>query len=369
MDMPDDDDDGPDAQAIALAGGAAMVHLPGEWPLIGNNYFGALFDVSWLAGARLAVTLSAFHDPEAVRDKDLAPFLTEGVFSDLKELELRYDDAGNVDYEEILRRADGHRTPDRERAPKVREAFSLWRRIGVAPPDIVRRLDFQLRFPEQLEDSEDAQSVRRFLNRAIPLAEFSPHPVDSDRVASFAGLRRVSLWNAIHFLIPADWPEAVRHKPEENGPYKFDDPDPSSRWTLWVDYTIFGEPGDGRAELSPEQFAQEVSEHMIQSGDYEEVWVDPLPDRPDEAAIKTLYSSVEDGEPLRQITWSKIVHTQDRTVSASFRWVVIKSVLDEGEIRALDGLLELGILNAVITDPDADPLLHGGPGEGSNGGA
>jgi len=355
---PADGSDDPGAQAVRLADGVVTVYLPGDWTLLQHFHFNAVFDVSWLPGARLAVFFRTYEDPRAVRENNLAGYLQRREFS--------YPDddpcsgAGDTDDDgrPIMRRYDGHTAAADNRTPGARDALSIWRRAAIAGPSHVRVVEFRLWFPEDREDTEDAESVRRFLDTAVAETDIWSFPQAADRIANTPALRTESFWNAIHMRVPRDWPAAELHGSDDDAPYKFDDPDPRARWTLWVNFTVFGEPGDGPGPFAPDRFAQEVVEKALASGEYEDVSVDPLPDRPEEAVVRTIHSSVEDGEPLRHVTWNKITHTGDRTISSQFRWVVIQSVADSERGRALTDLLEAEALNALITDPDLEPTVQ-----------
>jgi len=353
-DSPDD----PGAQAIPLADGSATIYLPGDWPLLQHFYLNAAFDVSWLEGARLAVFFKTYEDPRAVRENNLAGYLQRKEFFYPEDDPHSY--AGDTDDEgrPILRRYDGHTAAADRRAPGARDALSIWRRAAIAGPDHVRVVEFRLWFPEEREDTEDAKSVRRFLDTVATETDIATGPRAVDRIANTPALRTESFWNAIHMRVPRDWPAAELHGTGDDAPYKFDDPDPQERWTLWIDFTAYGEPGDGPGPFAPDRFAGEVAEKCLDSGGFDEVSVDPMPDRPDEAAVRSIHSTVEDGEPLRHVMWSKITHTEDRTISSQFRWVVIRSVIDTAEIRDLTDLLEAEMLNALITDPDFEPPVR-----------
>lgn len=359
-----DNSDDPGAQAVPLADGAATVYLPGDWTLLQHFYLNAVFEVSWLEGARLAVFFKTYEDPRAVRENNLAGYLQRKEFV-YPEDDL-YTGAGDTDDEgrPILRRYDGHTAAADRRAPGARDAVSIWRRAAIAGPDHVRVVEFRLWFPEDLEDTEEARSVRRFLSVVAEQTDIATGPRAADRIANTPALRTESFWNAIHMRVPRDWPAAELHGEEDDAPYKFDDPDPRSRWTLWVNFTPFGEPGDGQVPVAPDEVAQGATEEALASGEYDEVSVDPMPDRPDEAAVRMISSSVEDGEPLRNISWTKITHTGDRTLSTNFRWVVIRSVVEAADIRDLTDLVEAEALNALITDPDLEPPVRNSANRG-----
>ena len=128
------------AQALEFGDGTVTLYLPKEWDIREHNFFHAKLAVTWIEGAHLFVALKTYEDPEAIRANDLERFLAGPHLPPLAKNDLVYDENGVPDYGRITQRAGGYAVPDTQGVADAREAFRLWRRIGIRNPNHVRTL-------------------------------------------------------------------------------------------------------------------------------------------------------------------------------------------------------------------------------------
>jgi len=345
------------AQAVVLGDGLATLYLPKDWPITEQDFLTARLTVSWLDGAWLFLQAWSYEATEDIRNNELAHFLSGPHLPQLTEDELVHDENGRPDYEKITQRAGGRAEPPTEGAADIREAFRLWRRINVLRPDHVRILEAQLYVPEEDEETELADRIRHYLDNLLPQAVYADRVTGADRIAPSPDMAKVSFWDTIFMRLPADWPDAKRKNPDGTGRYLIDDPGPDDLWTLWIDYEAFLGAKVGWNGKSAEEFAQTISDSSpAQSRNAGNVWLDPMPDRPAEAAVKVLTHAVEHGDPLRIVSWYKIARVERGLIMGKFNWVLLERVADDPEFQALTELIETEVLNAVILDRDAGNL-------------
>lgn len=345
------------AQAVVLGDGLATLYLPKDWPVTEQGFLTARLTVTWLDGAWLFLQAWSFDATEDIRKNELAHFLSGPNLPQLTEEEVARDANGRPDYEKTTQRAGGYAVPDIAGAADVREAFCILRRISVLRPDHVRIIEAQLYMPEADAETEEAARIRHYIDHLLPHTVFADRVTGADRIAPSPDMTKASFWDTIFMRLPADWPDARRANPDGTGRFVIDDPGPDSLWTLWIDYDAFLGADAGFDGLSAEDFARRISdESPAASRDAGNVWLDPMPDRPGEAAVKVLSHSVEDGDPLRIISWYKIANVGRGLIMASFNWVMVERVADEPAFRALTEVIETEVLNAVILDKDAGKL-------------
>lgn len=345
------------AQAVVLGDGMVTLYLPKDWQISEHEFLKATLVATWLDGARLDLRAWSYEGPEEIGRNALAHFVTGPDLPPLSEDGLVYDENGAPDYEGFTQRAGGFTLPDPGESPDVQEAFRIWRRIAILRPDHVRVIEARLFMPPEEAESEAALRIRNYLDQLMPETVFSNRTTAADRIAPTPELRKFSVWNTIYMRVPADWPDPERANQDGTGRYVFDDKGPDSKWTLWIDYVVYGDPGDGHGSMTAAEFAAKIADRTRESNpELDNVWVDPMPDRPDQAVVKTLHYGVEDGEPLCFMNWYVITHTSDRPVTGQFSWVLTCKAMNDPDIVALTELVEAEVLKAVILDPDAGKL-------------
>lgn len=345
------------AQAVVLGDGLATLYLPKDWPVTEQGFLTARLTVAWLDGAWLFLQAWSYEATEEIRNNELAHFLSGPNLPQLTEEELVYDENGRPDFEKITQMAGGFALPEAEGAADIREAFRLWRRINVLRPDHLRVIEAQLYMPEESEESEEAGRIRHYLDHLVPETVFADRVTGADRIGPSPEMAKVAFWDTIYMRLPADWPDAKRKNPDGTGRYLIDDPGPDSLWTLWIDYDAYLGADAGWEGMSADEFARKISENkQAAARNAGNVWFDPMPDRPDEAAIKELSHTVEDGEPLRIMSWVKIARVGRGMIMGKFNWVLLERVADDPAFQALTALIETEVLNAVILDKDAPKL-------------
>jgi hypothetical protein len=342
-------------QELILGDGAAILLLPEDWTVTRRAFFHARLAVPWIDGASLFVELKTYEDADTIAANDLERFVTGPHLPALTEEDLVYDADGRPDYERVTRRAGGYALPDGEGAPDRREAFRLWRRINVLKPAHIRTIEAHLYIPEEEAESERADEARHVLNEMLRATHFAEYETAADRVASTPALSRIWLWDTICLRVPADWPEMERENPDGSGMYVMDDKE-TDRWTLWIDYHSYaltdGKPND----TDPVDWARRLTDDFPERQNIYGVWLDPMPDRRDEAAAKAEFGSVEKGEKLRHVAWHKVTRTPRAMILSHFTWVVPEKNWNDPDIVALTQLVEAEALNAVIVDRDAAAL-------------
>jgi len=357
--IPDDDDyEVIKAQAVELGDGLITLYLPKDWPLTEQGFLNATLDVSWVESGQLYLRGWSYEATEDIRNNDLAHFVAGPDLPEIDEENVPKDETGARNFAAVTHRASG--TAERPEAPagEPREAFRLWRRIGLLRPDHVRVFEAHLYVPGESADSEGADRARHYLEHLIPRAVFADRPMTADRIAPSPTLRKDSFWDSIYLRVPHDWPDAERSERSDGAHrYVYDDTDPRARWTLWVDLERFLGPDAGLTGIDAARYAQRIADKSPSAGKPgHTIWVDPMPDRPDEAAVKILYDGIEDGERLRFLNWYKIVRVGRGLLMGAFNWVVVSWFAEEPEIAALTELIETEVLNAVLRDPEADRL-------------
>jgi len=345
------------AQAVVLGDGLATLYLPKDWRVTKQDFLTARLTVTWLDGAWLFLEASSYEATEDIRNNALAHFLSGPNLPQVTEDELVRDANGRPDYEKITQRAGGYALPNTAGAADVRGAVRIWRRISILRPDHVRIIDAQLYMPEEDADTEEAERIRHYIDHLLPETVFADRVTGADRIAPSPDMAKVSFWDTIFMRLPADWPDAKRSNPDGTGRYLIDDPGPDSPWTLWIDYDAFLGADAGIDGLSAEDFARRISERSpAASRNAGNVWFDPMPDRPDEAAVKVLTGEIDHGDPIRILSWYKVARVSRGFIMGSFNWVVVERVADEPAFRALTEAIETEVLNAVILDKDAGKL-------------
>lgn len=356
--IPDDDYETIKAQMLELGGGMLTLYLPKDWPITERGFLQAKLDVSWADGGWLYVRGWSYEATGEIEANTLAGFVSGPDLPEIDEEKVPKNEAGAPDYEQVTHRASGGALPIESKIVEDTEAFRLWRRIGVLRPDHVRVIEVHLYLPVETCDSDGAMRARHYLELLIPETVFADHITPADRIAPSPTLRKDSFWDTIYLRVPHDWPDAERsEKSDGTHRYVYDDPGPEAKWTLWVDYVAFLGRDANYSGKTAVEFAQRLADRSPRAGeDDARIWVDPMPERPDEAAVKIQHDGIEDGEPLRFISWYKFVQVGRGFIMGQFNWVLIKRAMDEAEIVALTELIETEVLNSVLLDSEAGEL-------------
>ena len=345
------------AQVLTLGDGAVTVYLPKDWTIFEQDFFAVQLNIPWVDGAHILVELECYEDPESIRTNDLEPRLA-GQLPMQEYGPEDCDESGRIDFEKLTRRASGSALPENmpdDAALEFREAFWMWRRIGLLWPNYVRTVEVHLYIPAADAKSAPAEEVHHMLDGLVSHVTFADHETAADRVAPSITLKRVWLWDTICMRLPAEWPKAERQNDDGTGMYVYDDKQ-SDRWTFWVDYDLYRHSKADPA-LDAADAAAEVAEAMERDRtDVIEADHDPMPDRPGESIAKVVYGGIEDGERLRHVSWHKATVMGPTMIMAHFTLVVPEAIFDDQDIVALVALLERECRNAVLVDRDADKL-------------
>ena len=338
------------ARGIDLGLGAASVLLPEHWRIETQDLTEVTVAVAEISGATFSAKLTCYEDPEAIRANDLAHYLNHPAARPFSaaSLDKVRDERGEPDYEALT--VHFGCTEYDSQATTVTGDLDIWRRLRLLRSGRIRVVEFNFHTPPEGVDKDFRRDMMETLRAVIDETSFASEPTKFDLVAPTAGLKLSPLWDCIYVRVPEAW-ERERENPDGTGMYVFDDKE-NDRWTLWIDYDSYSRT-DGENETPPDvdEFARSLLRGARDRDRTISADIVPLPDRPGEAMVKTVYSSVEDDIPLSHTSWHKVAATGTGITLGHFTWVVPERHLEDDDIRALTGLVEREVCNALLIAP------------------
>lgn len=358
VDPPGEGEEAVAVRTFDLAGEAVSLILAKDWRLTEEKFLKAHFVIPEPVGAKLTVSLETYENPAAIIANDLERYLSLPELPPLGSLlaEELGDGSGAPDFEQLTLRLGG--TVSGSDAAGPPDALRSWRKLGLLRPNHIRVLFVELRSPASAAGSA-AQDLGDMIDHLLEFARFADRETAADRIAPSEQLKLTTLWDTIYLRVPADWPRGERENPDGTGRYVFADRQ-ADRWSFYADFDVYHSPRTEDAEAFTRGLAKKL-ESEDSEGFRADTFVDPMPDRPGEAMLTATSQFVENGDTLRHTAWRRVVCRDNSIIIGHFDWVMLQSVCEQPEMKALSTLVAREVRNAVLVQ--AWPSrLRGGAG-------
>lgn len=364
-----DDPDNPDMWRVGpiqtrdctLADRTVTFQIPEAWEMTLRDFNQAEFKISGMAGADVLFVADSFENPAAIAADDLRTFfevpfghaIDDDEFNDISAA-VRTED-GQIDWKKITLRREAYRN-DSETGRPYADAI-IWRRICVLPPAHIRMLTVTLSLPLAEGGAEEVRNMARavmdaLIHNATDAAQFSETRTRADQIAETPDL--VAHWfeNVAAIRLPPTWQRKSDTKDKNVQPLHSYDAPENDEWTFWAQLMPFraqGAEADHVAGLIKE-FLESLSEDIENKPDIEEHSLFLDPDDPLAGYIRHVGHEIDknDGVRLRRTSWMVVKGAPEMFVVFALHWVVVDSIADRPDIKALTDMVETEVPNALI---------------------